>query len=50
MITSSAAVHLPKLYQALGRLRIQTGAFRQLTRQYMADEFNPNTPDREDVR
>ncbi|KAL8904369.1 MAG: hypothetical protein Q9207_003321 [Kuettlingeria erythrocarpa] len=50
MIISSAAIHLPRLYQALGMLRIQTGAFRQLTRQYMADEFNPNTLDREDVR
>ncbi|KAL8942040.1 MAG: hypothetical protein Q9216_001893 [Gyalolechia sp. 2 TL-2023] len=42
--------NLPKIYSALGKLDIQTGAFRQLTRRYMSEAFNPNTPDREGVR
>ncbi|KAL8834942.1 MAG: hypothetical protein Q9170_003519 [Blastenia crenularia] len=42
--------NLPKLYSALGKMHVQTGAFRQLTRRYMHEEFNPNTPDREGVR
>lgn len=46
----SIATYLPRIYEALGRLRIQTGAFRQLTRRYMNEDFNPNTPDREGVR
>ncbi|KAL8918648.1 MAG: hypothetical protein Q9208_007209 [Pyrenodesmia sp. 3 TL-2023] len=44
------SVNIIALYRALGMLRIQTGAFRQLTRSYMAEEFNPKTPDRKDVR
>ncbi|KAL9013601.1 MAG: hypothetical protein Q9173_001718 [Seirophora scorigena] len=47
---SSVATYLPRIYEALGRLRIRTGAFRQLTRPYMNEDFNPNTPDREGVR
>lgn len=42
--------NLPKIYRALGKLDIQTGAFQQLTRRYMSEDFNPNTPDREGVR
>lgn len=41
---------LPRVYQAMERLGVPTGAYSQLTRAYMADEFNPKTPDREDVR
>ena len=40
---------LPKIYNALRALRIETGAFSQLTRRYMQEEFNPKTPDREGV-
>ena len=29
---------------------METGAFSQLTRKYMEEEFNPRTPDREGVR
>ncbi|PGG98488.1 hypothetical protein AJ79_08860 [Helicocarpus griseus UAMH5409] len=38
------------IYDALARLKIESGAFRQLTQKYMQEEFNPNTPDIDDVR
>lgn len=41
---------LPQIYRLLDRLKIETGAFAQLTRKYMEGEFNPKTPDVEDVR
>ncbi|RAH49462.1 triglyceride lipase [Aspergillus brunneoviolaceus CBS 621.78] len=41
---------LAQLYYALERLGIDTGAFAQLTRDYMQNTFNPITPDVEDVR
>ncbi|KAJ6018155.1 hypothetical protein N7451_001534 [Penicillium sp. IBT 35674x] len=41
---------LPQIYYALNRLSVETGAFSQLTRKYMSETFNPNTPDAEDVR
>ncbi|KAI4252643.1 MAG: hypothetical protein LQ352_004166 [Teloschistes flavicans] len=41
---------LPRIYNTLKTLKVQTGAFSQLTRRYMQEEFNPTTPDREDVR
>ncbi|RAL04336.1 triglyceride lipase [Aspergillus ibericus CBS 121593] len=41
---------LTQLYYALDRLKVETGAFAQLTRGYMANTFNPTTPDIEDVR
>ncbi|EDN07913.1 predicted protein [Histoplasma mississippiense (nom. inval.)] len=34
----------------LARLNIESGAFMQLTRKYMQEEFNPNIPDCDDVR
>ena len=40
---------LPKVYRALGSLRMETGAFAQLTRRFMVEEFNPATPDVEGV-
>lgn len=40
---------LPKIYSALRAMSIETGAFSQLTRRYMEEEFNPRTPDREGV-
>lgn len=42
--------NLPRMYRALQLMRIETGAFSQLTRRYMTRDFNPNTPDREGVR
>ncbi|MCJ1469445.1 hypothetical protein MMC07_008078 [Pseudocyphellaria aurata] len=41
---------LSRLYGAFRTLRIETGAFSQLTRRYMQEDFNPKTPDREGVR
>lgn len=38
------------MYGMLHKLRIETGAFSQLTRHYMQEDFNPKTPDREGVR
>ncbi|KAL8690006.1 MAG: hypothetical protein Q9224_004509 [Gallowayella concinna] len=38
------------IYRALKALRIETGAFSQLTRRFMAEDFNPKTPNREGVR
>ncbi|CRL23289.1 unnamed protein product [Penicillium camemberti] len=44
------ADRLPQIYYALNRLNVETGAFSQLTRKYMTETFNPNTPDVDDVR
>lgn len=41
---------LPTVYRALKAAKVETGAFGQLTRKYMAEEFNPQTPDVEGVR
>ncbi|PWY62768.1 triacylglycerol lipase [Aspergillus eucalypticola CBS 122712] len=41
---------LAQLYYALDRLKVETGAFAQLTRDYMTNTFNPATPDIKDVR
>ena len=37
--------YLPGLYKLLARLHIDSGAFSQLTRAYLRDEFNPANPD-----
>ncbi|CAF3606094.1 hypothetical protein SNK03_003372 [Fusarium graminearum] len=42
--------YLPQLYKTLERAGLGTAAFSQLTRRYMAEEFNPSTPDQPDVR
>lgn len=41
---------VPKIYKALEYLRMESGAFSQLTRRYMQEEFNPKTPDRTGIR
>ncbi|OOF91017.1 hypothetical protein ASPCADRAFT_400435 [Aspergillus carbonarius ITEM 5010] len=41
---------LTQLYYALDRLKVETGAFAQLTPDYMTKTFNPTTPDIKDVR
>ncbi|KKK26831.1 hypothetical protein ARAM_003394 [Aspergillus rambellii] len=41
---------LAQIYYALDRLKVETGAFSQLTRKYMEQTFNPSTPDIDDVR
>ncbi|KAL8873295.1 MAG: hypothetical protein Q9174_001210 [Haloplaca sp. 1 TL-2023] len=50
MLMYTAATHLPRIYTALKSLGVRTGAFSQLTRRYMQEDFNPKTPDREGVR
>ncbi|KAI4249620.1 MAG: hypothetical protein L6R40_000409 [Gallowayella cf. fulva] len=50
VFTSSPATSLPRIYRALKALRIETGAFSQLTRRFMKEDFNPKTPNREGVR
>ncbi|KAI1009299.1 hypothetical protein LB504_003562 [Fusarium proliferatum] len=42
--------YLPQLYQTFEKAGLGTAAFSQLTRRYMAEEFNPSTPDQPDVR
>ncbi|UDD63052.1 hypothetical protein AFCA_010330 [Aspergillus flavus] len=41
---------LAQVYYALEQIKFETGAFSQLTRDYMEKTFNPTTPDVEDVR
>ncbi|CEL06771.1 Putative Triacylglycerol lipase [Aspergillus calidoustus] len=41
---------LTQLYYLLEKIQIESGAFSQLTREYMENTFNPNTPDVGDVR
>jgi triacylglycerol lipase len=38
------------MYRILQSIGIETGAFSQLTRRYMQEDFNPRTPDLEGVR
>ncbi|KAB8278056.1 triacylglycerol lipase [Aspergillus minisclerotigenes] len=41
---------LAQVYYALEQIKFETGAFSQLTQDYMEKTFNPTTPDVEDVR
>ncbi|KAL4901787.1 hypothetical protein BDW74DRAFT_159531 [Aspergillus multicolor] len=41
---------LTQLYYLLEKIRIESGAFSQLTREYMEKTFNPTTPNIDDVR
>jgi triacylglycerol esterase/lipase EstA (alpha/beta hydrolase family) len=43
-------LNIPKLYKALEYFGFETGAFQQLTQEYMAKSFNPRTPDLDSVR
>jgi hypothetical protein len=42
--------NIPRVYKVLEYFGLETGAFRQLTEQYMTEKFNPRTPDVEGVR
>ncbi|KAI0201911.1 Alpha/Beta hydrolase protein [Astrocystis sublimbata] len=42
--------NLPRLYKLLARLGLETGAFEQLTSTYMAESFNPRTPDNPETK
>ncbi|KAI1438478.1 Alpha/Beta hydrolase protein [Xylaria sp. CBS 124048] len=41
---------LPEIYKLAERVGFETGAFEQLTTDYMTKDFNPRTPDDPDVR
>ena len=47
---ATTATQLPKLYKVLEIFGIESGAFSQLTRDYMLNEFNPKIPDLSSVR
>ncbi|OAA72740.1 GPI inositol-deacylase PGAP1-like protein [Akanthomyces lecanii RCEF 1005] len=47
---SQSPIHLPSLYSVLSRAGFGTEAFEQLTTRYMAETFNPATPDVDGVR
>ena len=44
------AERLPSIYKFVEGIGLETGAFQQLTRHYMAEQFNPRTPDDPDIR
>jgi triacylglycerol lipase len=44
------AENLPGIYSLMARLRLDSGAFSQLTRKYMTEDFNPANPNDPDVR
>jgi triacylglycerol lipase len=44
------AINTPRMYKALEFIGMETGAFSQLTRQYMSENFNPKTPDAEGIK
>jgi len=41
---------IPRVYKALETIGMQTGAFSQLTTEYMINEFNGSVPNEESVR
>jgi len=43
------AHQIRRIYKALEFIGFETGAFSQLTRQYMQEQFNPKTPDADGV-
>ena len=44
------ATQLPKVYKILEKFGLETGAFSQLSRDYMLNDFNPKTPNLDSVR
>lgn len=50
LLGTSAPIALPKLYGLIERTGLGTGAFNQLTREYMTQTFNPSVPDAPGVR
>ncbi|KAK5121305.1 hypothetical protein LTR85_005471 [Meristemomyces frigidus] len=49
LFTWIGMTNVPKLYKALDWFGFETGAFEQLTKRYMAESFNPRTPDVEGI-
>ncbi|WQF89042.1 Putative GPI inositol-deacylase PGAP1, alpha/Beta hydrolase [Colletotrichum destructivum] len=50
LLEGRGPIKLASLYGLIERAGLGTQAFDQLTQRYMEDEFNPRTPDRDDVR
>lgn len=50
LFTQIGLTNIPKIYKVLEAFGLETGAFEQLTRKYMAESFNPRTPDVEGVK
>jgi len=50
MLEEIGPTYLPKVYKFINNFGVSTGAFSQLSRKYMLEEFNPATPDDEGVR
>lgn len=50
MFDSIGPRQIKRIYKALEFIGFETGAFSQLTRQYMQEQFNPKTPDADGVR
>lgn len=50
VLGGGGVVDLRRLYGVIERAGFGTGAFAQLTRRYMEEDFNPRTPDVEGVR
>ena len=42
--------NIPRVYKILEFFGLESGAFRQLTGDYMNDKFNPRTPDVEGIK
>lgn len=42
--------NIPRLYKALEYFGLETGAFRQLTEEYMTEKFNQRTPDVDGIK
>lgn len=45
MFESIGPHQIRRIYKALEFIGFETGAFSQLTRQYVQEQFNPETPD-----
>ena len=50
MFTRIGPIYMPKIYKVMEAFGMETGAFAQLTREYMTEVFNPATPDVEGVK
>ena len=50
MFESIGPAQIKRIYRVMEYVGLETGAFAQLTRNYMKDSFNPKTPDVEGTR
>ncbi|EFQ28343.1 triacylglycerol lipase [Colletotrichum graminicola] len=50
LLDGRGPIRLANLYGLIERAGLGTQAFEQLTQKYMAEEFNPRTPDSDEVR